>query len=665
MTSDRYGIVGRVVAGLLLLALIGLPQHGVSAGSIRYAKPGGLNSGSCSTWATACKLQRAITVAVSGDQVWVAKGGYKPTPTTDRTKSFRLKNGVAIYGGFTGTETLLIQRNWGGNATVLTGDIGSTGVLTDNSYHVVIGSSSTSPTNSTAVLDGFYITAGYANADLLDAYGAGILNQSGSPTLRNLFIEANGVVAGTNDAAGAGIANISSNPTLNNVVMFGNVAQATGTGIAAGGGMYNAGSSPTLTKVAFSVNQAFNGAGMYNASGSMPTITNSTFVSNTATSLGGGIYSSNSSPLLRLTNVTFESNSAHWGAGMYNDTSSPALNNVTFYGNTAASSGGGIYNYLSSPTLTNATLSGNTASTGGGMANYSSIPYIDNSIFWGDGSTEIVDDPYSISTIANSIVQGGCPSGSTCNPANVYNVDPALGPLQDNGGLVKTMALGVYSAALDWGDAATCTTRDARGLRRPQGIRCDIGAYEVRTKTFISQAANDGWVLESSAGSGLGGGTPNTTATTLRLGDNALNRQYRAVLSFDTAGVPDGASVISAYLMVKKAGMVGDTSPLTWIRLDEVNPYFGSGPGLVRTDFQAPEDSYPNDLTEFTIDWYAAGPLFALAPDGGINKTGTTQFRPRFNTATDNDFAADYLTFYSGNALVASDRPKLIVYYNP
>src|SRR5262245_48737704 len=56
-------------------------------------------------------LQSALSAAVNGDEIWVAAGTYKPTTSTDRTISFTLKNGVALYGGFAGTETLLTQRD--------------------------------------------------------------------------------------------------------------------------------------------------------------------------------------------------------------------------------------------------------------------------------------------------------------------------------------------------------------------------------------------------------------------------------------------------------------------------------------------------------------------------------------------------------------------------
>ncbi len=88
---------------------------------------------------------------------------------TDRSATFQLKNGVAVYGGFAGTETARNQRNPAANVTILSGDIDNndsqTPIITDlttvtgnttNSYHVVTGATG-------ATLDGFTITAGNAN----------------------------------------------------------------------------------------------------------------------------------------------------------------------------------------------------------------------------------------------------------------------------------------------------------------------------------------------------------------------------------------------------------------------------------------------------------------------------------------------------------------------
>ncbi len=86
-------------------------------GGIVYVNASASGSNNGSSWANAfTELQSALSIARTYpscvSQIWVAKGTYKPTTTGDRTISFSMKNGVAIYGGFNGTETQLSQRNW-------------------------------------------------------------------------------------------------------------------------------------------------------------------------------------------------------------------------------------------------------------------------------------------------------------------------------------------------------------------------------------------------------------------------------------------------------------------------------------------------------------------------------------------------------------------------
>ena len=70
----------------------------------------GANNGGC--WTDAyTSPQSALAAAVSGDEIWVAAATYKPKATTDRTINFGLKNGVGVYGGFVGTETMRGQRD--------------------------------------------------------------------------------------------------------------------------------------------------------------------------------------------------------------------------------------------------------------------------------------------------------------------------------------------------------------------------------------------------------------------------------------------------------------------------------------------------------------------------------------------------------------------------
>ena len=186
--------------------------------------------------------------------------------------------------------------------------------------------------------------------------------------------------------------------------------------------------------------------------------------------------------------MTFSGNIANnFGGGMYNGGSSPSLTNVTFSSNTARH-GGGMYNIGGSPSLTNVTISGNTANSGGGIYNSAGNPILTNSILYGNTNGEFDGAP---GDITYSIVQGGYPGDGN------VDADPLLGPLQDNGGLTQTMAVGAGSPAIDALEAASCPATDQRGVSCPQGSQCDMGAYEypdltAPTITNVSSAIVDG-----------------------------------------------------------------------------------------------------------------------------------------------------------------------------
>jgi hypothetical protein len=167
------GVVLIVATALALVA--GGGEASLAEGGIIYvdadADPGGLGT----SWTDAyTDLQDALADAEAGggDQIWVAAGTYKPTDGDDRTASFHLVNGVAIYGGFAGTETVLGQRDWVSNKTILSGNIGDEETNADNSYHVLRGIDITELT----VLDGLTITGGYAQdtANYDDRFGGGL-----------------------------------------------------------------------------------------------------------------------------------------------------------------------------------------------------------------------------------------------------------------------------------------------------------------------------------------------------------------------------------------------------------------------------------------------------------------------------------------------------------
>lgn len=192
------------------------------------------------------------------------------------------------------------------------------------------------------------------------------------------------------------------------------------------------------------------------------------------------------------------------------------------------------------------------------------------------------------------------------------------------------------------------------------------------TYTFHSNGANDGWILESGENTSQGG-TRNASQPVFRLGDDYLDRQYRAILHFPTYYLPDNAVVTEVVLMIKIQGGAG-TYPFNThggINIDLRNGVFGNlGPfgikSLQVSDFQNPASlnsagfisNNPSGTWYLTTLSSAANPL--------VNLTGITQIRLAFQLDDNDNMAPDYLSFYSGDTSLISDRPHLVVkYYIP
>jgi hypothetical protein len=191
--------------------------------------------------------------------------------------------------------------------------------------------------------------------------------------------------------------------------------------------------------------------------------------------------------------------------------------------------------------------------------------------------------------------------------------------------------------------------------------------------SFQSNGAYDGWVLESASHSGVGGSL-NSISPILLIGDDALNRQYRSILSFDTSSLPDTAVITQVILKVMQQSFMnlifpsnvgGNPFSLGGLTVDIRKRSFGPLVALEIGDFQAP----PNIAGAGTFgstpvsDWYSASLGSSAYPY--VNLSGTTQFRLRFTTASNNNGAVDNLQLYSGNA-PAANRPVLIIkYYVP
>ena len=249
--------------------------------NILYVNEKATGSNTGVSWVNAMRsLKEAVNKACPNvTQIWVAKGIYKPTTNNSRDSSFVMKNNLTIYGGFTGTETSLSQRNIRTNPTILSGDIGIANSNADNSYNVVRNISN--GLNSTAILDGFIVTGGNGNGPGFGSYGAGINNVNSTPSFYNCSIIGNSA-----DAYGGGMYNNGASPLVINSVFAGNTALY-------GGGLYNESAATKLINCSFSGNLAFAEGGAISTYGANPQIANSIIWGNSS-----GIRNNASAPVV-------------------------------------------------------------------------------------------------------------------------------------------------------------------------------------------------------------------------------------------------------------------------------------------------------------------------------------------------------------------------------
>ncbi len=329
----------------------------------------GANNGT--TWANAyTNLQSALGTAVANDQIWIAAGTYYPSIAVDfdgaggatvREATFKIPSNVKVYGGFNGTETLVTQANPKNNMVVLSGDIGTPAVKTDNCYHVVY----TFNAGSNTELNGVKITGGRADA----------------------------FTGNNRNASGGGWLNLSS-----------------GTDTA----------SPAITRVIFDSNYAAafgGGLGNWVQSGGicLSVVTNCIFSNNHGDWQAGGIWTSaygGGTGNLTIYNSLFYNNSTTGGgAAIYNDgrfggaQSNTKIHNCSFHGNTAATGQGAIRN------------ENDGAGASGGR--------VTNSIFWNNtGGSWSNHATASMNAEYTLINEAAVPTGTTAGTGMKYNTNP-------------------------------------------------------------------------------------------------------------------------------------------------------------------------------------------------------------------------------------------------
>ncbi|MBN2005513.1 MAG: DUF11 domain-containing protein [Anaerolineae bacterium] len=238
----------------------------------------------------------------------------------------------------------------------------------------------------------------------------------------------------------------------------------------AGGGVYNDGGVLIVQSSTFSNNHAGQGGGISNQNGGTVTITHSTFIANNASAHGAAIFNAN---ILTLQNSTLTDNDAMTaGGGIYDSGGAVTLQNSTIAYNKAPS-GSAIYQE-GALTMTNCTLYRNW---GDGLVVLGTLNYR-NTLISSVGGMDCDADYGEIGDNIHNLVADG-----TCDP--MFSGDPLLGPLADNGGDTQTLMPLPGSLAIEGGDADTCPATDQRGVTRPQGFVCDIGAVEAPAQPVL------------------------------------------------------------------------------------------------------------------------------------------------------------------------------------
>ncbi|MCE5313783.1 MAG: fibronectin type III domain-containing protein [Armatimonadota bacterium] len=331
---------------LVLLVLFALIFGALPAGAtVIYVALDGNNTNG-SSWANAyTSVQGGINAASSGDEVWVKAGTY--------TQCITLKNGVGLYGGFDGAETLRSERDRVTNVTILDGTNGSTSVVSANSG-----------VTASTIIDGFTITHGSGTVSGSSRSGGGIICLSASPTISNNKIIDNCLTATSNLTRGGGIFCSGSSPIISNNEITGNHADSTTT--SSGAGMYIVNGAPAIQGNIISENTASCNGGGINCSSqtSVATVTLNEIRDNQA-GYGGGINCSDGE--IKISNNIITGNEATaQGGGIYcnGNTEMVYLLNNLIAENEATSRSGAIYSQWANITMTNNTIVANTGGAG-------------------------------------------------------------------------------------------------------------------------------------------------------------------------------------------------------------------------------------------------------------------------------------------------------------
>jgi CSLREA domain-containing protein len=449
--------------------------------------------------ADACTLREAIAAADPGETITFAVTG---TITLEEVEELVIDKDLVIAGP--GASDLSIDGGYseGRNGRVFRIEAGATVSI---SGLTITGGSDWNSGGGIWNAGTLSVTACVVSGNQA-MYGGGIHNESGFLTLTDTTVSGN--LPTGEGPSGGGINSFGGTVELTGSTVSGNDSE-NGAGIAMADGTLH------ITRSTISGNSGRHGGGIHLWEATA-TITESTISENWAR-FGGGV--DNLYSALTLERSTISGNRSGPGAGVLSRTvpghatQHTTILNSTVSGNTSGLDeegdcfGGGIYNELGLTRIILSTVTGNQAGISGGGVYMAAGTFeagvatteVKGSLIW--GNTSGLDTPYdfaSFDAVQNTYLSRGHNLvGAPGDLADVFDEtgdqidvgDAVLGPLADHGGPTATHALLAASPAIDAGTCAdhdgNTVASDQRGVTRPQGTRCDVGAFEYEFGSIV------------------------------------------------------------------------------------------------------------------------------------------------------------------------------------
>lgn len=334
----------------------------------------------------------------------------------------------------------------------------------------------------------------------------------------------------------------------------------------------------------------------------------------------GGAILIDSDSTVNVLNTTISASSADLGGAIWNE-GTLTMANSTLSGNSATIRGGAVYN-SGDGGINNTTIFDNSAPNASGLENVGSAFELSNTIIASssDGEDCITSTPFVQSF--NNLIEDG-----TCSPA--IQADPLLGELRLGGGssTSPTHTPLAGSPAIDAGESTVCEPTDQRGVARPQGATCDIGAHEVQptdieiTKVGTTDAISSGDTMSYTIRvENIGSGTAfdlvvaDQLASTLTyvpgsaMGGTSQNDSDAQNLSWTIDSLDAGESVLLSFSANIEAGLSDGTT------VDNTATVTGS----------TPDTNPANDSSTFSFTIDNTVPLLSSQPTIGFAQSTYT-----------------------------------------